>query len=306
MRKGLIDHSDSLGATARFGGGDVQWLTAGRGIVHAEMFPLLDEAAPNPLELFQIWLNLPARNKMAQPHFTMFWAEDIPRFTAMDARRPLDRGREHRGRIAPIEGEPGAGGPLAPPPDSWAAQPDADVAIWTVKMEPQACWTLPAATGEGTRRTLYFFKGRVGQRGGAAGRPAMPRSSCAPTRAVELVNGDEDERVPAAAGPPDRRAGGAVRPLRDEHAGRDRAGHGRLPPHAVRRLAVGRHGAGAWAQIRRALRGIRTGAKSAPRKPLPRPWQRCAAEPVVQPQPAGGCTNQRPSAPWWRATLVKK
>ncbi len=60
VRKGLIDHSDSLGATARFGSGDVQWLTAGRGIVHAEMFPLLDASAPNPLELFQIWLNLPA------------------------------------------------------------------------------------------------------------------------------------------------------------------------------------------------------------------------------------------------------
>src|SRR5512134_2456183 len=49
VREGLIDHSDSLGATARFGHGDVQWLTAGRGIVHSEMFPLLDRAGPNPL-----------------------------------------------------------------------------------------------------------------------------------------------------------------------------------------------------------------------------------------------------------------
>src|SRR6476659_4843797 len=84
VRKGLIDHSDSLGATARFGGGDVQWLTAGKGIVHSEMFPLLDGKAGNPLELFQIWLNLPGRNKMVAPHFTMFLAEDIPRFTATD------------------------------------------------------------------------------------------------------------------------------------------------------------------------------------------------------------------------------
>src|SRR5213594_744077 len=50
MRHGYIDHSDSLGATARFGPGDVQWLTAGRGIVHAEMFPLLNREGPNPLE----------------------------------------------------------------------------------------------------------------------------------------------------------------------------------------------------------------------------------------------------------------
>ena len=61
VRRGLIDHSDSLGAAARFGRGDVQWLTAGGGIVHSEMFPLLDRDAPNPLELFQIWLNLPGR-----------------------------------------------------------------------------------------------------------------------------------------------------------------------------------------------------------------------------------------------------
>ncbi|HEY6079380.1 MAG TPA: pirin family protein, partial [Polyangiaceae bacterium] len=63
VRRGLVDHSDSLGAAARYGGGDVQWLTAGKGIVHAEMFPLLERASPNPLELFQIWLNLPARDK---------------------------------------------------------------------------------------------------------------------------------------------------------------------------------------------------------------------------------------------------
>ena len=78
VRRGLIDHSDSLGAAARFGRGDTQWLTAGRGIVHAEMFPLLDEDGPNPLELFQIWVNLPAADKMAEPHFSMLWAEDTP------------------------------------------------------------------------------------------------------------------------------------------------------------------------------------------------------------------------------------
>src|SRR5690606_29245573 len=41
VRKGLLDHADSLGATARYGEGDVQWLTAGRGISHSEMFPLV-------------------------------------------------------------------------------------------------------------------------------------------------------------------------------------------------------------------------------------------------------------------------
>ena len=47
VRRGLVDPSDSLGAGARYGGGDVQWLTAGKGIVHSEMFPLLDPNGPN-------------------------------------------------------------------------------------------------------------------------------------------------------------------------------------------------------------------------------------------------------------------
>ncbi len=85
MRHGYIDHSDSLGATARFGPGDVQWLTAGRGIVHAEMFPLLNREGPNPLELFQIWLNLPGADKFVEPHFAMLWSQDIPRHTMRDA-----------------------------------------------------------------------------------------------------------------------------------------------------------------------------------------------------------------------------
>jgi redox-sensitive bicupin YhaK (pirin superfamily) len=187
VRKGLIDHSDSLGAAARFGGGDVQWLTAGRGIVHAEMFPLLDSEAGNPLELFQIWLNLPARLKMADPHFTMLWAPQIPRSTFIDAEGRATELACIAGRVAAV----GDAAPMAvpaPPPASWASQPDADVAIWTLKMAPHARWTLPAAAGAGTRRSLYFFKGSsvavggqaLGEHGAVELRPAQP---------VELANG---------------------------------------------------------------------------------------------------------------------
>lgn len=159
VRRGLIDHSDSLGATARFGGGDVQWVTAGRGIVHSEMFPLLKTGEDNPLELFQIWLNLPARSKMADPHFTMFWNEQVPRRVLQDA-----EGRSTE--VAVIAGSFGDLQPLAPPPDSWAAQDDADVAIWTLRMEPGAGFQLPPARLAGTRRTLYFFKGAAAMVGG--------------------------------------------------------------------------------------------------------------------------------------------
>ncbi len=156
VRQGLVDHSDSLGAGARFGGGDVQWLTAGKGIVHAEMFPLLHTDRPNPLELFQIWLNLPAGSKMVDPHFTMFWSQSIPRHAFVD-----DGGRATQvvcvaGGLAATDG---VSQPLAPPPDSWASCPQSDLAIWTIRMDPGAQWTLPAAAGDGTRRKLYFFAG---------------------------------------------------------------------------------------------------------------------------------------------------
>src|SRR6185437_6969894 len=122
VRRGFIDHSDSLGATARFGRGDVQWLTAGAGIVHCEMFPLLDQSAPNPCELFQIWLNLPAADKMVEPYFTMLWNEEIPRVVTAD-----DAGRNTE--VTVIAGALGDVQPLAPPPSSWASRPVADLAI---------------------------------------------------------------------------------------------------------------------------------------------------------------------------------
>jgi len=153
MRDGYIDHSDSLGATARFGRGDVQWLTAGAGIVHCEMFPLLDPEGPNPLELFQIWLNLPAADKMVDPYFTMFWDTTIPRVHIVD-----DAGRTTTVTVVAgqLEGEVAP----APPPDSWASKSHADVAIWHVVAEAQAVATLPPAQ-PGTVRSLYVFEGEA-------------------------------------------------------------------------------------------------------------------------------------------------
>jgi redox-sensitive bicupin YhaK (pirin superfamily) len=100
-RKGFIDHSDSLGAAARFGKGDAQWLTAGAGIVHSEMFPLLAKDAPNPAELFQLWLNLPRASKMAKPYFSMFWADTIPRHRSEERRVGKECRRLCRSRWSP-------------------------------------------------------------------------------------------------------------------------------------------------------------------------------------------------------------
>jgi redox-sensitive bicupin YhaK (pirin superfamily) len=150
-RRGFIDHSDSLGATARFGQGDVQWMTAGKGIVHCEMFPLVRPDADNTVELFQIWLNLPARHKMVEPHFSMLWAPTIPKRSVKD-----EAGRETR--IAIVAGRYGEAEGPPPPPKSWAASADHDVAIWTIELEPEAAFEIPAAAPD-ANRTLYFFDG---------------------------------------------------------------------------------------------------------------------------------------------------
>jgi len=157
VRRGFIDHSDSLGATARFGRGDVQWLTAGRGINHSEMFPLLDPDAPNPLELFQIWLNLPATAKLVDPYFTMLWNEDLPRHIVTDANARTTQ-------VTVIAGELAGVRPPLPPPDSWASRPDSDLAIWHLAAEAGARFELPPAAGPDTVRVLYVFDGaaRIG------------------------------------------------------------------------------------------------------------------------------------------------
>ncbi|HET9956084.1 MAG TPA: pirin family protein [Polyangiaceae bacterium] len=151
VRRGFIDHSDSLGATARFGAGDAQWLTAGQGIVHSEMFPLLERDRDNPLELFQIWLNLRAQDKLVKPFFSMLWRENIPALSVPD-----EEGRTTQ--LYLVAGEYSGQRPPAPPPNSWASQPDSDLAIWTLKLAPHARFTLPPARS-GTQRVLYFFKG---------------------------------------------------------------------------------------------------------------------------------------------------
>jgi redox-sensitive bicupin YhaK (pirin superfamily) len=180
MRQGFIDHSDSLGALARFGNGDVQWLTAGKGIVHAEMFPLLEGERPNPAELFQIWLNLPAKSKMAAPHFAMFWRDAIPRVTLRDS---AGRATE----VVLVAGRLGNAVPPSPPPDSWASDPASDLAIWTIEMDANAQWTLPPAHA-GTNRTLYVYAGSgVSIDGREVPSPRLVR--LAPERAASIRNG---------------------------------------------------------------------------------------------------------------------
>ena len=151
VRQGLVDHADSAGAAGRYGHGDVQWMTAGKGIQHSEMFPLIHKERANQLELFQIWLNLPKINKMVDPHFAMLWGETIPKYIAVD-----DDG--NRIFVELFAGKLEGYRAPDPAPNSWAADPENEVAIWNIRMDKNAEWAIPAAS-PGLNRTLYFYNG---------------------------------------------------------------------------------------------------------------------------------------------------
>lgn len=193
VRRGYVDHSDSLGATARYGHGDCQWMTAGKGIVHSEMFPLVNADDENPAELFQIWLNLPGAKKMVEPAFSMMWNESIPRVTLVD-----DNGR--KSEIAVVAGQFGGKPAPPPPPDSWAARPTSDVAIWTLKLEAGAKVTLPRATA-GANRVLFFFEGdRLDISGHQIPEPCGIQVRA--DRAIDVEAGDEPAEILLLQGQP--------------------------------------------------------------------------------------------------------
>ncbi len=147
VREGLVDHADSAGGKGRYGNGDVQWMTAGKGLLHSEMFPLLNQEAENPLELFQIWLNLPKKNKLVEPEYKMFWNEEISSFEAETGVNIEVLAGELLGRKSPT-----------PPVNSWAADAGNFVGVYNIQMQANSTFLMPK-TAEGINRTFYFYKG---------------------------------------------------------------------------------------------------------------------------------------------------
>ncbi len=80
MLDGSVAHQDSLGNSGVIGAGDVQWMTAGSGILHEEM----PKAGPRRLDGFQVWVNLPAKLKMTRPRYQDVAAAKIPQVTRPD------------------------------------------------------------------------------------------------------------------------------------------------------------------------------------------------------------------------------
>ena len=151
VEKGLIDHSDSMGFSARYGDGDVQWLTAGDGIQHSEMFPLLNQNEKNPIDFFQIWINLNSKNKRVSPNFKMFWKNELPKFIETDKYNFKTQveiiAGSYKNQKAPI-----------PPRNSWANNIENSVNIWKIKLDKKANFILPKVDKD-IKRTLYFYEG---------------------------------------------------------------------------------------------------------------------------------------------------
>ncbi len=145
VRRGFADHADSMGAAGRYGEGDVQWMTAGSGIQHSEMFPLLHQDKENTLELFQIWLNLPKKNKMVKPDFKMLWANKIPKI------------KKDKFEVTLVSGEFEGNKYFEAPENSWASDPENQVNILLVKLLASGEFKYPERTG--TNRSVYFFEG---------------------------------------------------------------------------------------------------------------------------------------------------
>jgi redox-sensitive bicupin YhaK (pirin superfamily) len=155
--EGIIDHSDSHGNGGRYGEGDLQWMHAGAGVVHGEMFPLLHKNKENALRFFQIWLNLPARKKMTKPDFAMHWANEILKVdTAGGAKVTVWAGEFNGQRTS-----------CAAPVDSYAADADNDVSILHIEVgSGQSIEVDAAKSGAKASRFLYLVEGDKATVGG--------------------------------------------------------------------------------------------------------------------------------------------
>jgi redox-sensitive bicupin YhaK (pirin superfamily) len=157
--EGELSHLDSGGHESVIRAGGIQWMTAGSGLVHAELSPDAFKRAGGPLEILQLWVNLPAALKFAAPRYVGLQREDIPVAT-------LDEGRVEAqviaGRLGDVEG----------PYD-----PLVDIFMATIAFKPGGSVSLPAAAERNV--FLYIVRGEVAVGG-------------APVKAHELVelNGD--------------------------------------------------------------------------------------------------------------------
>lgn len=100
--EGSIEHLDSTGKGGRIEPGDVQWMTAGRGVIHSEMPGKEIQRDGGRLHAIQLWVNLPRASKMTEPRYQEIASETIPEWDREGVRTRLIAG-ELPGRRAPVE-----------------------------------------------------------------------------------------------------------------------------------------------------------------------------------------------------------
>jgi quercetin 2,3-dioxygenase len=145
--EGSLAHRDSGGHESIIEAGGVQWMTAGSGLTHAELSPDAFKRNGGPLEILQLWVNLPARLKMTKPRYVGLQGNEIPSFEK-------DKGRV---RVALVSGE--AWGHTGAIPTL------TDITMMTLTMAPGGSIDLPVATGR--RVFLYVVRGALRNADGA-------------------------------------------------------------------------------------------------------------------------------------------
>ena len=175
MLDGHMQHKDSGGNTGDLGPGDVQWMTAARGLIHSEM----PQQTQGRMRGFQLWLNLPAKEKMRPPAYSDIPAAQIPVV-------PVERGsvKVIAGRFGDTNGAMRGG--------------TTDAHYWDVHLEPGA--SFEAALPADHNAFLYAYEGEV-----RVGNEALPHRAAGLLSAgdkVALVAGDKGARVLVLAGKP--------------------------------------------------------------------------------------------------------
>jgi redox-sensitive bicupin YhaK (pirin superfamily) len=166
MLAGRMRHRDNTGAEGLLGPGSVQWMTAGRGIVHSEM-PEQDHGL---MQGFQLWVNLPAKDKMTAPRYQDIAADRVPTVSLGDGASAKVLAGELAGVVGPVD--PGATQPM----------------FFDVTLAPGASATLPTPGGHSAFVYIYEGEAEVG----------APPERLGRGRIAVLSPGDETELKSAA------------------------------------------------------------------------------------------------------------
>ncbi|HBL6925445.1 TPA: pirin family protein [Citrobacter koseri] len=138
---GEVEHRDSTGRGGVIGPGDVQWMTAGAGILHEEFHSSAFTQQGGELEMVQLWVNLPAKDKMAVPGYQGISSDLIPAVTLPDE---AGTARIIAGRYQDVKGPAHTFSPLN---------------VWDMRLQRDRHLTLPVAEGWST--ALVVLKGSI-------------------------------------------------------------------------------------------------------------------------------------------------